>query len=99
MSIEKFMFRYLEDGIVHFRWRDYREGNAVKVMALPATEFIRRFLLPVPPRGFQRLRHYGLLGNRCRPQPLPACRRVLHVSPPPPRPLETTAALMQRLTG
>jgi hypothetical protein len=59
----------LEDGMVHFRWRDYREGNAVKGMALPATEFIRRFLLHVLPRGFQRLRHYGLLGNRCRARP------------------------------
>ena len=89
----------LEDGIVHFRWRDYRQDNAVKVMGLPAAEFIRRFLLHVLPRGFQRLRHYGLLGNRCRAQTLPACRRVLHLAPPPPRPLETTAALMQRLTG
>jgi hypothetical protein len=35
----------LEDGIVPFRWRDDREGNAVQVMALPAIEFIRRFLL------------------------------------------------------
>jgi hypothetical protein len=62
----------LEDGIVHFRWRDYRQDNALKVMGLPAAEFIRRFLLHVLPRGFQRLRHYGLLGNRCRAQTLPA---------------------------
>jgi Putative transposase/Transposase zinc-binding domain len=89
----------VKDGIVHFRWRDYRQDNALKVMGLPAAEFIRRFLLHVLPRGFQRLRHYGLLGNRCRAQTLPACRRVLHLSPPPPRRLETTAALMQRLTG
>jgi Putative transposase len=89
----------LEDGLVHFRWRDYRQGNALKVMGLPAAEFIRRFLLHVLPRGFQRLRHYGLLGNRCRAQTLTACRRVLHVLPPPPRPLETPQALMQRLTG
>jgi putative transposase len=89
----------LEDGIVHFRWRDYRQGNAVKVMGLPTVEFIRRFLLHGLPRGFQRLRHDGLLGNRCRAQTLTACRRVLHMTPPLPRPLETTAALMQRRTG
>jgi hypothetical protein len=40
-----------------------------------------------------------VLGNRCRTQTLAACRRVLHTPPPPPRPLETTSALMQRLTG
>jgi Putative transposase len=89
----------LEDGMVHFRWRDYREGHAVKVLALPATECLRRFLLHVLPRGCQRLRHYGLRGNRCRAQILTACRRVLHVPPPRPRPLEPTHALMQRLTG
>jgi Putative transposase/Transposase zinc-binding domain len=89
----------LEDGMVHFRWRDYRQGNAVKVMALPVAEFIRRFLLHVLPRGFQRLRHYGVLGNRCRAQTLTACRRGLHVPPPLPRALETTGALLQRLTG
>jgi hypothetical protein len=89
----------LEDGMVSFRWRDYRQGNAVKVRALPAAECMRRFLLPVLPKGLQRLRHDGGLGNRCRAQTLPACRRVRHVPPPPPRPRETTSALMQRLTG
>ena len=68
----------IENDMVHFRWRDYRQGNTVKVMVLPAAEFIRRFLLHVLPRGFQRLRHYGVLGNRCRAQTLAACRRALH---------------------
>ena len=68
----------IENDMVHFRWRDYRQGNTVKVMVLPVAEFIRRFLLHVLPRGFQRLRHYGVLGNRCRAQTLAACRRALH---------------------
>ena len=49
---------------VRFRWRDYACGNKVKVMRLAATEFVRRFLLHVLPRGFTRLRHYGVLANR-----------------------------------
>ncbi len=49
---------------VRFRWRDYADGNRCKTMRLHADEFVRRFLLHVLPRGFTRLRHYGLLANR-----------------------------------
>jgi hypothetical protein len=89
----------LQDGQVSFRWRDYRHGNTVKVMALKAEEFIRRFLLHTLPRGWVRIRHYGVLGNRCRTHTLPACRRALEQVPPVPPPPESAAALMRRLTG
>ncbi len=46
-------------------------------MTLAATEFIRRFLLHVLPTGFQRMRYYGLLGNRHRAEKLARCRRLL----------------------
>ena len=64
---------------VRFRWRDYAHGNQRKVMRLDAGEFIRRFLLHVLSRGFTRLRHYGLLGNRGRARKLALCRaRTAH---------------------
>lgn len=69
----------LAEGQVSFRWRDYRHGNQEKVMTLAAREFIRRFLLHVLPRGFQRLRHYGFLSNRCRVEKLACCRELLGV--------------------
>jgi len=56
----------LVDGVVHFRWRDYADGGRPKVMALRVDEFLRRFLLHVLPRGFVRIRHFGLLANRQR---------------------------------
>ena len=62
---------------VRFRWRDYADGNKAKLMRLDADEFIRRFLLHVLPRGFTRLRHYGLLANRCRARKLAVCRDLL----------------------
>ena len=41
----------VEHGQVSFRWRDYRQGNQVKVMTLEPAEFIRCFLLhTLPPR-------------------------------------------------
>jgi Putative transposase/Transposase zinc-binding domain len=73
----------IEDGTVRFRWRDYRNGNRQRTMALAANEFIRRFLLHVLPAGFQRIRHYGFLGNRCRDEKLARCRQLLAVPQPP----------------
>ena len=71
----------LRAGQVVFRWHDRRRRNRPKVMTVAAEEFIRRFLLHVLPAGFLRIRHYGVLGNRCRTPAgdLPsACSRNLH---------------------
>ena len=54
------------DGRVRFRWKDYADHDRVKVMTLEVDEFLRRFLLHVVPRGFMRIRHFGLLANRTR---------------------------------
>jgi len=87
------------EGEVRFRFRDRRRHNRLKTMTLGAEEFIRRFLLHVLPRGFMRIRHYGLLANRCRANKLTQCRLVLAQPPPMPPPLESAAESMLRLTG
>ena len=53
----------LTDGVVRFRWKDYADRGRPKIMALSVDEFLRRFLLHVLPRGFVRIRHFGLLAN------------------------------------
>ena len=87
------------DGRVRFRWRDYADHDRVKVMTLEANEFLRRFLLHVVPRGFMRIRHFGLLANRTRRSTLRRCRDVLGQRPSPAAPLESVGALVHRLTG
>lgn len=72
------------DENVRFRWKDYRNGNRQKTMALSADEFIRRFLLHVLPEGFQRVRYYGFLANRDRQENLALCRELLKMPPPEP---------------
>src|SRR3546814_9650674 len=52
-------------------------------MTLAADEFIRRFLLHALPRGFHRIRHYGLLASARRKDHLERARRLLNVAPPP----------------
>ena len=71
------------DDQVTFRWKDYAHGNKKRKMTLSADEFLRRFLLHVLPRGFTRIRHFGLLANRRRSEVLPLCRRLLDAPPPP----------------
>jgi putative transposase/transposase-like zinc-binding protein len=90
----------VEGGQVRFRWRDYAHGNRVKILTLPAEEFLRRFLLHVLPDGFVRIRHFGFLATRGRRVKLTRCRVLLAARPPePPAAPEPVAALMQRLTG
>jgi Putative transposase len=87
------------DGCVRFRWKDYADHDRVKIMTLAADEFLRRFLLHVVPRGFLRIRHFGLLANRTRRRALARCRDLLGQSLPEHIPPESVAELMVRLTG
>jgi Putative transposase/Transposase zinc-binding domain len=70
---------------VTFRYKDYRRDSADRqqVMTLGVDEFIRRFLLHVLPRGFHRIRHYGLLASSARKASLARARELLAVAPPP----------------
>jgi len=67
----------LQDGQVRFRWRDSKDHNHIKEMALEAVEFIRRFLLHVLPSGFVKIRHFGFLSNRNRKKLVQQCRQLL----------------------
>lgn len=87
------------DGRVRFRWKDYADHDRVKVMTLEVDEFLRRFLLHVVPRGFMRIRHFGLLANRIRHDTLTRCRALLDQPPPDDAPSESVVVLMHRLTG
>ena len=44
---------------VTFRWKD-RKAGAWRIERLPGVEFLRRFLQHVLPRGFHKVRYYGL---------------------------------------
>jgi hypothetical protein len=69
---------------VTFKYKDYRAkgGDLHKTMALPISEFIRRFLLHVLPHRFHRIRHYGLFANGGRAENLARARQLLNVAAP-----------------
>ena len=51
-------------------------------MTLEPGEFIRRFLLHVLPKGFHRIRHYGLLASGVKADNLALARKLLDTAPP-----------------
>jgi hypothetical protein len=92
----------LTDGVVTFRYRDRKRGDARRTLSLQATDFVHRFLLHVVPPGFVRVRHFGLQANGCRSRLIARARQLLH-APTPPQPDDTEREswqdLYRRLTG
>ena len=66
----------LEDTIVSFKWRDYKDSSRWKVMDISAHEFIRRFLMHVLPQGFMKIRHFGFLSSRGKQVKLKVCKKL-----------------------
>jgi hypothetical protein len=71
---------------VTFTYKDYRrEGSGrFKTMTLGPHEFIRRFLIHVLPKGFHRIRHYGLFASTERRHSIAHVRQLLAVAAPKP---------------
>lgn len=78
------LLRFDDTGVT-LRYKDYRRssGDRQQVMTLAPHEFIRRFLLHVLPRGFHRIRHYGLLAGSNRKNCIALARKLLRVASPP----------------
>jgi hypothetical protein len=87
-----------DDGGVAFRWKDYRlDGpDRWKTMTLHPHEFIRRFLMHVLPKGFHRIRHYGLFANGNRVANIARLRELLRVAPVVEQPVEEATPDHQR---
>jgi hypothetical protein len=72
------------DGVT-FRYKDYRRNGQerYRTMTLVPGEFIRRLLLHVLPKGFHRIRHYGLLASAARKANIARARELLAAPEPP----------------
>jgi hypothetical protein len=88
----------IENGSVTFKWRDYKANSQTKVMTISAEEFIRRFLIHVLPRGFMKIRHYGLLGNRNKDTKIKICKQLTN-TPILLNDKLTTQQLIQKIFG
>jgi len=87
----------VDDHEVRFRVRAGTSGPTKRTLALPAPTFIDRFLLHVLPKGFKRIRHYGILGPAGKAVKLAQARAALSVPAPDPVVVESVAAFMDRI--
>ena len=85
---------------VRFTFRNRQQGDRSEIAQLHAHTFIKRFLRHLLPSGFVRIRHYGLLANRCKAYAVPLCRQALGQlkAPRPPEP-KSVLQWMQQWTG
>ena len=74
----------LDENGVTFKYKDYSADGRVryKRMTLATSEFIRRFLIHVLPKGFHRIRYYGLLAKSSCAENLARARELLAVPNP-----------------
>ena len=84
----------ITDDTVSFYYKDYKDESKVKLMTLTGVEFLRRFIMHFLPKGFVKVRYYGILSVRYR--------NKLAVYKAPQEGIdehETTQERMFRLTG
>lgn len=63
IAISNHRIQNIEDGKVSFAYKDYKHGSVKKEMTLESLQFIRRFSLHILPKGFVRIRHYGICSS------------------------------------
>lgn len=70
----------IANGKITFKYRDYKEDNVTqKQITISAEEFIRRFLLHTLPKGFKKIRHYGIFGSGKRKEYIKLAKELLSV--------------------
>jgi len=66
----------IDERTVTISIKDYKDGNKTKTLTMDGIEFIRRFLMHILPKGFVKVRYYGLLANRNKKTKLELCRKL-----------------------
>ena len=77
IAISNYRIISMDEQTVTFSVKDYHNEEKWKNLTLSGIEFIRRFLMHVPPKRFVRIRHYGLLCSRTKNKKLTLCRNLL----------------------
>ena len=89
IAISNHRLQEVNDKTVTFGYKDYRNGAQKQSMTLDGMEFIRRFALHILPKGFVRIRHYGILSSSAKIRTIPCIKAQLPLLPinpmPPPK--------------
>ncbi|MCB0599375.1 MAG: IS91 family transposase [Lewinellaceae bacterium] len=82
IAIGNHRIKNIREGRVTFSYKNYRKKGKMENLRLEQWEFIRRFAMHIIPYRFIRIRHYGILSNRCKGQALKAARAALGAEAP-----------------
>ena len=73
VAISNDRIKNIENGLVTFEYKDYKDNSKIKEITITAEEFIRRFIMHVLPNNFTKIKHYGLLSNRNKKSNIKLC--------------------------
>ena len=77
IAISNHRIKSMTNGDVAFSYKDYRNGAKIKEMTLEGMEFIRRFSIHILPKGFVRMRHYGILSSTSKKVSIPKIKKQM----------------------
>ena len=77
VAISNDRIKSIDNGLITFEYKDYKDKSKIKEMTISAEEFIRRFLLHVLSSHFTKIKHYGLLSNRNKKSLIKLCRILI----------------------
>jgi hypothetical protein len=68
VAISNTRIKNIDERNVTFSYKDYADNANQKLMTLTGVEFLRRFAMHILPRGFVKIRYFGILTSRYKPQ-------------------------------
>ncbi len=86
IAISNHRIQNIEDDKVTFGYKDYKQRSVKKEMSLDAGEFIRRFNMHILPKGFVRIRHYGICSSSAKLKSALVVKAQLSAAVQPPVP-------------
>ena len=86
IAVSNHRIKSISDDKVTFSYKDYRHGSIKKDMDLKPMEFIRRYSIHILPKGFVRIRHYGILSSTAKKKAAVCIKQQL---PEVPLPIKT----------
>ncbi len=93
VAISNWRIQNVDDKNVRFSYKDYRDNAKQKSTSMTGVEFLRRFCMHILPKGFVKIRYYGILSSRYKK------KIVLFREIKPERPKESVEERLKRLTG
>ena len=97
VAISNHRIRKIDEQDISFWYKDYADNSRKKLMTLAKPEFLRRFVQHILPRGYMKIRSYGLFGNYLRKTRIASIRAKNRFEPPKPEPISLLRWLYQRL--